>query len=161
MSTNLTPTGSIERWSENPLLHPANFMRLTGHYERWMQGLMSVAMHQLEATQGWMRGNLEDFDRLAEARSPGALVQAEIEIFRRRSQEAAGAARKIADEFHRTFAEGSAFVVEAAAGDAKAPAPAAATPDTAADVQPVENATPGLEVTSTARSTKAKVTVSD
>jgi hypothetical protein len=164
MSTNLTPASFVDRLSEIPFLDPANFTRFSSHYERWMKGMMNVTLHQLEATQDWVRGSLEDFDLLTEARSPGALVQAELEIFRRRSRGASGAARKIADELRRTFVESSALVVEpAGAKEGPSAAVAAVTPE-AADVQQ-----PAIEVKadaatsrkSTALSSQPKVTVAE
>ena len=89
-----------------------------------MKGLMSVAVQQIEMTsKGLMAGGMADLELLTDARSPGAFVQAELEIFRRRSERAASAARQIAVELNRTFAETYAFArlrkglrIEAGAG---------------------------------------------
>jgi Phasin protein len=124
MTTNLMPASFIDRMSETAALNRENFTRMTRGYERVMKGLMNVAVQQIEMTQGLMAGGMADLDLLTEARSPVAFVQAELEIFRRRSERAASAARQIADELNRTFAETYAFAASDGMAEAK-PAPVA------------------------------------
>jgi hypothetical protein len=137
MSTYLAPAGFIDRMSETAALNRENFARMTRGYERVMKGLMNVAVQQIEMTQGLMAGGMADLELLTDARSPGAFVQAELEIFRRRSERAASAARQIAVELNRTFAETYAFARSEGIADEK-PAPVAeVTPVEAATVEPV------------------------
>jgi hypothetical protein len=131
MSTNLTPASFIDRMSETAALNRENFTRITRGYERVMKGLMNVAVQQIEMTQGLMAGGMADLDLLTEARTPVAFVQAELEIFRRRSERAASAARQITDELNRTFAETYAWAASEGMANAK-PAPVEITPEATA-----------------------------
>jgi hypothetical protein len=131
------PASFIDRMSETAALNRENFARMTRGYERVMKGLMNVAVQQIEMTQGLIAGGMADLDLLTETRSPVAFVQAEVEIFRRRSERAASAARQIADELNRTFAETYALAAAEGVADAK-PAPVVeTTPDATATAQTV------------------------
>jgi hypothetical protein len=88
-----------------------SFARATRGCERLMTGLMQVAMQQFELAQGAMEANLADLDLLMKARTPDALVTAEFEVVRRRTERAADAARKISVELSRTWSETAAFVM--------------------------------------------------
>jgi hypothetical protein len=79
-------------------------VHFTNSYEL-VRSLMNVTIQQIELSRDWMDGNVEDFNLLAQARSPEAFVQAELEVIRRRSDCALGAAQKIGDELHQTWTE--------------------------------------------------------
>jgi hypothetical protein len=79
-------------------------VHFTNSYEL-VRSLMNVTIQQIELSRDWMDGNVEDFNLLAQARSPEAFVQAELEVIRRCSDRALGAAQKIGDELHQTWRE--------------------------------------------------------
>ena len=66
---------------------------------------MNVAVQQIELGKGMMDSGVEDFDLLAQAHTPEALVQAELEIFRRRSERAIVTTQKITDELRQSWVE--------------------------------------------------------
>jgi Phasin protein len=82
-----------------------NFAQLAHAYQHFMKGLMNVAAQQIELGKGMMDSGVEDFDLLAQARTPEALVQAELEVFRRRSERAVLTTQKITDELRQTWVE--------------------------------------------------------
>lgn len=84
-----------------------NFARLSRGYECLMKGMINVAAQQAELGRGLMQAGMEDFGLLAQAKSPEAFLQAEMEIFRRGSERAFDATRKLGLELNKTLTEAS------------------------------------------------------
>lgn len=100
-----------------------NLVHLTTGYERFVKGLMNVTIQQIELSCNLMEGNVEDFNLLAQARTPEAFVQAELDVMRRRSERALGAAQKIGDELRQTWTEMSEFATSFATVGTPVPQP--------------------------------------
>ena len=109
MPSNETSENPAAGISEAATTVQQNLVHLTSGYERFVKGLMNVTIQQIELSCNLLEGNVEDFNLLAQARSPEAFVQAELEVIRRCSDRALGAAQKIGDELHQTWREMSEF----------------------------------------------------
>lgn len=105
MSATVTSENIASGFSEAALLGQQNLVRFSRGYECLMKGLINVAIQQIELSRGLLENGVEDFNLLTQARTPDAFVQAELEVFRRRSERALGAAQKISAELNKTFAE--------------------------------------------------------
>ena len=105
MPSNETYENPAAETSEAAMSVHQNLVHLTNGYERFVKGLMNVTIQQIELSCNLLEGNVEDFNLLAQARTPEAFVQAELDVIRRRSERAFGAAQKIGDELHQTWAE--------------------------------------------------------
>jgi Phasin protein len=86
-----------------------NFSQFTHAYQRFMKSLMNVTVQQIELSRGMMEGSIEDFDLLGRACTPDALIEAEFDVFRRRSQRAIETTQKVTDELRQTWAEALEF----------------------------------------------------
>jgi hypothetical protein len=105
MSIAQTPESFAGQTLEATTRVRRNFAQLTHASQHFMKGLMNVAVQQIELGKGMMDSGVEDFDLLAQARTPEAVVQAELEVFRRRSERAIVTAQKITDELRQSWVE--------------------------------------------------------
>jgi hypothetical protein len=83
--------------------------------ELMMTGFMSASLRQLEFGQQLMRGNLEDFQQLAQARTPEAFVEVEFDVLRRRSERMAAMVQQLSEDLGQVWA--NTFEVEPAPSD--------------------------------------------
>jgi hypothetical protein len=67
---------------------PGGFVSLTRGYERVMKSFVEMAARQIDLSSELIRGSLQDLSLLAQAHTPDALVQAELEVLHRESQRA-------------------------------------------------------------------------
>ena len=74
MPSNETSENPAAGTSEAATTVQQNLVHLTNGYERFVKGLMNVTIQQIELSRDWMDGNVEDFNLLAQARSPEAFV---------------------------------------------------------------------------------------
>ena len=103
-----------------------NFERLAFASTRFMKGLANIAATQFELSRELMDGGVSDFNLLAQARTPEALVEAELEVFRRRSERAVGAVKKISDQMSGAWTEACEFAqLRPIGGASRETAPAA------------------------------------
>ncbi len=109
MSIAQTPESFAGQTLEAATRVQQNFAQFAHAYQRFVKSLMNVAVQQIELSRGIVEGSVEDFDLLAQAHTPEALVQAELEIFRRRSERAIGTAQKTTDELRQTWVEAFEF----------------------------------------------------
>ena len=70
-----------------------------------MKGMINVATRQIELTRDLVGDGLQDLGLLTQARSPEALVHAELEILRRGAERATMAASQIGNAVQEVFAE--------------------------------------------------------
>jgi hypothetical protein len=82
-----------------------NLAHLASGYERFVNGLTKATIQQVELNCNFMEGYVEDLNLLAQARTPEAFVQAELNVIRRNSERAVEAAQKISDGLHHTWIE--------------------------------------------------------
>ncbi len=109
MSTN-QPTETPATFNlEAAKIAQQNFERLAGVSAQYVKGLAGIAAAQFELSRELMDGGVGDFNLLAQARTPEAFVEAELEVFRRRSERAAGAVKKISDQISGAWAEALEF----------------------------------------------------
>jgi hypothetical protein len=87
-----------------------NLARLVRGCELLMEGLMNVAIQHIEVTQTLIAGEVADLELLTRVATPAALVEAQLEVMRRRSERVITATRKITDEITRSWAETHALV---------------------------------------------------
>jgi hypothetical protein len=83
-------------------------------YEKFVKGMMAIAVQQLELTRGLMEGGMEDLNLLAKARTPDAFVEAELAILRRRAERTIGAVHSVAEEMRQIWTD----TLETASGKA-------------------------------------------
>ena len=114
MATTHGPETVVDRILETAAFGQQNIARLTRGYERLMEGLMNVAIQQIEVTQNLIAGDFADLDLLTRAGSAGGLIEAEFEILRRRSERIASATQQITEELNRSWVETCACVQPAA-----------------------------------------------
>ena len=88
MPSNETYENPAAETSEAAMNVHQNLVHLTNGYERFVKGLMNVTIQQIELSCNLLEGNVEDFNLLAQARTPEAFVQAELGVIRRRSERA-------------------------------------------------------------------------
>jgi Phasin protein len=105
MPRNETSENPAAETSEAVTTVQQKAVHLTNGYERFVKGLMNVTIQQIELSCHLMEGNIEDFNLLAQAPTPEAFVQAELDVIRRRSERAVGAAQQIGEELHQTWTE--------------------------------------------------------
>ncbi len=128
MSTSMSPgTAAMDA----ARVAQQNFFQMSGGYERLTRGLAQIAMEQIALSRRLLEGSLEDFNLLAQARSPEAFMRAEMEVFRRRSERAMGAAQQIGEELREAWTELSGF-----AQSFNAAVPGVAIPGVAAPAAP-------------------------
>jgi hypothetical protein len=101
-----------------------NLDNLKAASERFMKGVVKATVQQIELSRGLFEGGMEDFSLLAKAHTPETFVQAELDVFRRRSERVIAAMQTLSDELRKTW--GEAFE----AAEAAKPAAKSATPDT-------------------------------
>ncbi len=105
-------------------------------YERLVKGLTQMATHQVALTRDLLEGGAADLQLLAQARTPEAFLQAELEAFRRRSARAIEAALTMGDELRQTWTGLSEYAKTVAGGSAAAYATGADAPEASGGVSP-------------------------
>lgn len=115
-----------DRTSESVAIAQQNYQHLMAASERFMTGVVSATVKQLELSRGLIQGGLEDFDRLSQARTPETFVQAELEVLRRRSERVMNAIQTVSEELARAW--GEALEMAQPQGQSEASPPANAKP---------------------------------
>lgn len=105
MSNTQTAIGTTNGLSEAVRASQEQMARISRNYECFLKGLMDVGARQAEFVRDMIEGNVEDFNRLAGVRTPEALVQAELDIFRRRSEQVMAGTTRIGEAMQRMCAE--------------------------------------------------------
>lgn len=102
-------------------------------YQRAVNGMMNMAIHQMEIGRDLIGGAFEDLDLLVQAQTPDAMAKAEIDIFQRRSKRALAVWQRMTEQMRQDFSlatEQPEAMPNGAAGQngtAAATAPARAT----------------------------------
>ncbi len=105
-----------------------NYEHLMTASERFMTGVVSATVRQLELSRGLIQGGLEDFDRLSQARTPETFVQAELEVLRRRSERVMTAMQTVSEELARAWGEALEMAQPTGRPEESPPATAKAPP---------------------------------
>jgi hypothetical protein len=91
--------------AEPAAMAQANLQQLTEASERFMKGVVDASVRQIELSRSLIEGGLEDFQLLALARTPEALVHAEFDVLRRRSERMISAMQKASDDLTQTWSK--------------------------------------------------------
>jgi hypothetical protein len=126
MSTAQPKSELLPGANEAAAMAQQNLEQLTRASERFMKGVVNAAVQQIELSRGLIQGGMEDLSLLAQARTPETFVQAELDVFRRRSERMIEAMQKVSDELRQTW--GEAFELAKPAAQAARPTAAAAKP---------------------------------
>lgn len=88
-----------------------SFARLSGASEKLVKTLTRIVSRQFELGREYMEGNVADFALLSQAKTPEALVEAEIEVVRRRSERAISAVNTVTTEMRQAWIEAFDFAL--------------------------------------------------
>lgn len=101
----MSQTASSSRVTGFEWSNQDNLLHFTRGCETFTKNLFNVAAQQIELTRDLIEGSLADYSLLANARTPEAMLHAEVELFRRGSERAFGAATKITDAMQQVFTD--------------------------------------------------------
>jgi hypothetical protein len=105
-----------------------SFARLSNASEKLVKTLTNIVSRQFELGREYMEGNVGDFTLLSQARTPEALIEAELEVVRRRSERAIAAVNTVTTEMRQAWIETFDFALPKGNGkDTAKPAKAAKT----------------------------------
>jgi hypothetical protein len=80
-----------------------NIEQISRASEHFMKGVMNAAVRQMELGQSLIEAGMEDFNLVARARTPESLLQAELEVFRRRSERLAAAMQTASEDLRQAW----------------------------------------------------------
>jgi hypothetical protein len=126
--THVTASATTPTPEAGIILVRDHVTQFTLGYGRLVNGLMQAMLTQIDIGRGLMEASVEDFTLLAAARTPDALVQAELEVFRRRSACAIDVAQHLTAQLTRTLSDPASASKSPAEEPGVAPAEPAQVP---------------------------------
>lgn len=87
-----------------PWFGPEHLQRFSRNYERFVRDMIDITTQQVELTRDMIEAGTEDMALLSQAHTPDALLRAEMEVFRKRSERAFNAAMKISGSMQNMVA---------------------------------------------------------
>lgn len=105
-----------------------SFTRLSSASEKLVKTLTTIMSRQFELGREYMEGNVGDFALLSQARTPEALIEAELEVVRRRSERAISAVNTVTTEMRQAWIEAFDFALPKGKSHAAAKVAGAAKP---------------------------------
>ena len=103
MPDQQAPVNFGNRLTRTAMFGPRYFDRLGRGFEVLMEGMMNVAIRQIELTQSLFIEGCTDLYLLTRANTPAAVIAAEVEIMRRRSQRLTNAAQTMAQDLNQSW----------------------------------------------------------
>ncbi len=95
----------------DPAAAEQSFARLSGASEKLVKTLTNIVSRQFELGREYMEGSVSDFALLSQARTPEALIEAELEVVRRRSERAIAAVNTVTTEMRQAWIEAFDFAL--------------------------------------------------
>lgn len=111
MSTAPAPQTPAQSAFDAAAVAQQSMTRLADASEKLVQTLTNVVSRQFELGREYMEGNVGDFALLSQARTPEALVEAELEVVRRRSERAIAAVNMVTSEMRQAWIDAFDFAL--------------------------------------------------